>query len=146
MKGLLKTYLIPSVAFLSANTYVIASWGCWSYGGSFSHRGFVESLGLFAIALGSFYASLRSKSAKIAVGALSSLLIIYSVIGMFGYWIRIVPFDESTSATILGLFTSTSMAGAAVAFLLTLPFWLLPILGATSDPSAKTPKSAARAV
>ncbi|HEX2454570.1 MAG TPA: hypothetical protein VHI99_12775, partial [Vicinamibacterales bacterium] len=41
--------------FLTVNTYLIASWWDWQFGGSYGHRGFVDSLPLLAIGLARFF-------------------------------------------------------------------------------------------
>ncbi len=128
MKGAFAAYRWPVIAFLCVNTYVIASWGCWYYGGSFGHRGFVESLVFFALGLGCFYKSLRSRGAKIAAGVFSAFCVAYSLVAMYGYWRHVVPFDESTAATFQRLLTPQTLAGMSAAVLLTSPFWLVPVL------------------
>ena len=39
-----RAFVLPAVLFLVANTYVIASWWDWQFGGSFGHRAFVDAL------------------------------------------------------------------------------------------------------
>ena len=47
--------------FIVLNVYVILSWWCWWYGGSFGQRAFIESYALLALPLGLVIWHLRSK-------------------------------------------------------------------------------------
>ena len=49
-----RAFVLPAALFLAVNTYVIASWWDWQFGGSFGHRGFVDALPIFAIGLAAF--------------------------------------------------------------------------------------------
>ena len=55
MEGRLRRWIFPvAVAFL-LNIYIIFSWWCWWYGGSFSARALVEFYVVLAFPLGAFY-------------------------------------------------------------------------------------------
>ncbi len=47
----LPQYLLALILFLFANTWIILSWWCWWYGGSFGLRAFIESFVLLSIPL-----------------------------------------------------------------------------------------------
>jgi hypothetical protein len=47
-----RNLFIPFIFFFLINLWVISSWECWWYAGSFSQRPFVQSYGLMAIPLG----------------------------------------------------------------------------------------------
>jgi hypothetical protein len=44
-------FFLPITLFIVANIYIILSWWCWWYGGSFGARSFIDSYGLMAIPL-----------------------------------------------------------------------------------------------
>mgnify|MGYP003593392854 CR=1 FL=1 len=41
----------PVFVFLLANVYVVSSWWCWWYGGSYGQRAFIESYAVLALPL-----------------------------------------------------------------------------------------------
>jgi hypothetical protein len=55
MTGKLKRWIIPVLAATLLNLYVVFSWWCWWYGGSFSARALVEFYVVLAFPLGAFY-------------------------------------------------------------------------------------------
>jgi hypothetical protein len=96
VRKMAKEYFLPILVFFPINVYVISSWYCWWYGGSFGQRPFVESIPMFAITLCSLYEGVESAAWKrvmlviiIAASALSFWL-------MLKYWLGIIPFDETT--------------------------------------------------
>jgi hypothetical protein len=89
-------FFVPILLFLPLNIYVISSWHCWWYGGSFGHRAFVESMPIFAVCLCSFYEGIESVwgrrflvSIILSCTALSTWL-------MAKYWTGVIPFDGET--------------------------------------------------
>ncbi len=46
-----KTIFLPTLVFLVVNIYIITSWWCWWYGGSFGSRPFIDSYPLLALSL-----------------------------------------------------------------------------------------------
>lgn len=54
LKGELKKLRLPIVLFLVLNIYVIFSWWCWWYGGTYGQRSMVDSYALMAIPFASF--------------------------------------------------------------------------------------------
>jgi hypothetical protein len=97
-------FLLPSVVFLALDTYVIASWWDWQFGGSFGHRGFVDVLPIFAIGLAASYEwALRRRSGQAAVSARRIVVtaVVVCAIGlnmfqMAQYWNRLLPFSDIT--------------------------------------------------
>lgn len=53
---------IPIFTFVSLNIYIIYSWWCWWYGGSFGSRPMVESYVLLSIPLAAFYSFFDKKT------------------------------------------------------------------------------------
>jgi hypothetical protein len=50
-KSLRQRYGLILMSFLPLNIYIIASWWCWWYGGSFGNRAFIESYAILGIPL-----------------------------------------------------------------------------------------------
>ena len=65
-----RAFVLPGVVFLALDTYVIASWWDWQFGGSYGHRGFVDALPIFALGLAAFFswASGTTSAARATVG------------------------------------------------------------------------------
>ncbi len=90
-------FVPPAIIFLALNTYIIASWWDWQFGGSYGHRGYVDSLPLFAIGLAAFFSwAARRPVTLAAVSAVTVLAICLSVYQMAQYWSGIVPFSDMT--------------------------------------------------
>ena len=91
--------LVPSLAIVMAlETYLIASWRLWSFGGSYGHRAFTDALGLFAIPIAAFFTWASGRSARIArsVAAGTTLAVGLSVFQMVQYWKGMIPLDNTT--------------------------------------------------
>ena len=61
MKNDLKKIKFPIVLFFIINIYIIFSWWCWWYGGSFGQRSLIESYAILAIPFASFIKLLSEK-------------------------------------------------------------------------------------
>jgi hypothetical protein len=59
MKGPLKDYSLPIGVCLLLHLYIVSSWYFWFYGGSFGHRAFVDTMGMFALPLACFFDSVH---------------------------------------------------------------------------------------
>ena len=91
--------------FLIVNTYLIASWWDWQFGGSFGHRGFTDALPVFAIGLAGFYTwSARRTSTTIAAAAVAGCAVTLSVFQMLQYWNGVLPFSDTTWAQYRAIF------------------------------------------
>jgi hypothetical protein len=87
---------LASVAFLAVDTWVIASWDVWWYGGSLGQRPFVEALPVFALGLASLIEAIRAPLARrVALVTIiaASLLAIHSTVA---YWRHVIPYDGTT--------------------------------------------------
>ena len=91
-----RRFVAPAVAFLAGDTYLIASWWDWQFGGSFGHRGFVDTLPLFALGLAAFYrwAFASARRYPIAAGVLCAMAL--NLFQMAQYWHRVLPFSDTT--------------------------------------------------
>ena len=89
--------VLPSVVFLALDTYLIASWWDWQFGGSFGHRGFVDALPLFAVGLAAFFAwATRTTSRRALVATIVVCAIALNLFQMAQYWNRVLPFSDTT--------------------------------------------------
>ena len=92
-----RAFVLPGLAFLAVNTYLIASWWDWQFGGSYGHRGFVDALPLFALGLAAFLAcAARRRTTCIAASVMCFLCVALSVFQMLQYWNGIIPFNDLT--------------------------------------------------
>jgi hypothetical protein len=91
--------MIPSLVFLAMETYVIASWWDWQFGGSFGHRGFVDALPLFAVGLAAFYERAASSTAlRASMTVVVVLSVSLNLFQMAQYWHHLLPFSDLTWA------------------------------------------------
>jgi hypothetical protein len=96
-RGSASAFVPGGVIFLAVNTYIIASWWDWQFGGSYGHRGYVDALPVFAIGLAAFFSwAARRPLPLAAVSALTLIAISLSVFQMAQYWAGIVPFSDMT--------------------------------------------------
>ena len=84
------------VAFLIVVTYVLSSWWCWYYGGSFSTRVFVEYLPVFALLLAISLQYIKEKVAKIAIRSFIVVLIVVCQVQTFQYRYYEIHWAEMT--------------------------------------------------
>lgn len=95
--NLSRAFVVPGAVVLAIHTYIIASWWDWQFGGSYGHRGFVDTLPLFAVGLAGFLAwAARRRSTLFAAAAVCALCCALSVFQMLQYWRRIIPFNDMT--------------------------------------------------
>lgn len=88
---------VPTVVFLALQTYVVASWYDWQFGGSYGHRGFVEALPMFALGLAAFFEWASRTAPRTAVAtAVCAALVSLSVFQMLQYWHGILPIAGTT--------------------------------------------------
>jgi hypothetical protein len=89
----------PAAAILSINTFLIASWFDWQFGGSYSHRAFTDGFALVAVFMASFFAWIDKPSrlaAKAAAAVCALLAVSLSVAQMIQYWIGVLPIANTT--------------------------------------------------
>ncbi len=95
----LRKQIIPIVLCVGITMYLISCWWCWPYGGSFGHRGFIESFVLLAFPLATVYQfAIHTKFTylKRLIFGFSGLCVILSMFTMYQYWSHRIPFDETT--------------------------------------------------
>lgn len=92
-------FVVPASLFLGVNTYLMASWWDWQFGGSYGHRGFVDALSVFALGLAGFYTwSIRTAGRQAVVTAVVILAIALSIFQMLQYWNGVLPISDITWA------------------------------------------------
>lgn len=64
----LPSFFVPTLLFILLNIYIILSWWCWWYGGSFGARAFIDCYGLMAVPLGAFLSYFWNKNKIIFSG------------------------------------------------------------------------------
>ncbi len=87
-KTLYKLYrqaFYPALIFTVLNIYLISSWTCWWYAGSFGHRAFVHSYPLLAIPLGSFVFNIFSEKKLLRYISLLFMLF-FIILNLFQNW------------------------------------------------------------
>jgi hypothetical protein len=100
-----RSLVVPAVVILAIDTYLIASWADWQFGGSFGHRAFTDGLGVFAIFLAAFFEWTMIRPRLAAVVALvTTAAVALSVAQMIQYWMGILPFMDTTWAQYQSLF------------------------------------------
>ncbi len=91
MKGKLKRWIIPVLTATLLNLYLVFSWWCWWYGGSFSARALVEFYVLLALPLGAFYSWIFKRQ-----------VIVRSItVGLLGFFIWLNLFQSKQYRTSL---------------------------------------------
>jgi hypothetical protein len=77
-------------------TYLVSSWWCWYYGGSFSSRVYVEMIPLFMLILGIGLDYFRKKTTKIVLTTTIFLLIVLCQIQTYQYRYYIIHWADMT--------------------------------------------------
>jgi hypothetical protein len=92
-----RALVLPGMLFLAMDTYLIASWWDWQFGGSYGHRGFVDALPVFALGLAAFYTWADATRPRLAAASVVvACAVSLSVLQMVQYWNRILPISDLT--------------------------------------------------
>lgn len=96
----LKSMALPIIVFVFLNTYIILSWWCWWYGGSYGGRAFIESFVLLAFPLGVFLTYILEKKLfiKIPVIIVVSCSILLGSFHVMKYYYGSIHYDGMTKA------------------------------------------------
>jgi hypothetical protein len=81
LKNQLKKLQVSISIFLLLNMYIIFSWWCWWYGGSYGQRSFIDSYALMALPLASFVKIISEKKVFVKATFVS--------IGVFFIWLNV---------------------------------------------------------
>jgi hypothetical protein len=87
---------VPAIAYLAVQTWVVASWSVWSYGGSFGMRALIEAMPVLALGLAALIQQARSAWPRRAVTAALALTTLLAVHGIVAYWLQAIPPDHAT--------------------------------------------------
>jgi hypothetical protein len=110
---------VPLFLFFAFNLWIISSWECWWYAGSFSQRPFVQSYGLLAIPLAFFIEriSVAAKTWKWSFGGLLILLVLLNQFQCWQFMHGILHFELNTKKYYWHVFGKTSIDPEAVKYL-----------------------------
>ena len=88
----------PLAVFFVLNVYVISSWWCWWYGGSFGLRAFVESYALLAVPMACLFswAAEKRKSIRFPIYTIVLLLALRSAFHTIQYYKEVIHYDGMT--------------------------------------------------
>ncbi len=93
-----KQYFLAILLFTAINIYVISSWWCWWYGGSFGMRALIESYALLAIPLAAFFSWLLKQKLKKRIFLLLPVIMIslQSTFHTVQYYYQAIHWDSMT--------------------------------------------------
>ena len=98
-------FTLAILIFMALFVYVIYSWWCWWYGGSFGSCPMIDTYGLMAIPLAAFLAAFTNKSFwKQGVGLLLVLMIALNQIQMNQYRTSLLHWDSMTRKAYFSIF------------------------------------------
>ena len=104
-RGWARNLVVPGAIVLALDTYLIASWGDWQFGGSYGHRGFTDAFGLLAIFLAACFAWTAQQPRRVRfVAAGSAIAVALSIVQMLQYWRGVLPIANTTWAEYRALF------------------------------------------
>jgi hypothetical protein len=102
-RGWAEAFLWSGAFVLTTNTFLIASWFDWQFGGSYGHRAFTDGFALVAVFMASFFAWTAEPHSRIpapimiaTVTVFASLAVLLSVAQMIQYWLGILPIANTT--------------------------------------------------
>ena len=89
--------LLPMALFQLAFLYIVSSWGCWWYGGSFGMRPYVDVVVVFALSLAAAIDHFSAaREYRRIMWSLAIAAVIWTIFNMYLYWRGVVPFDSTT--------------------------------------------------
>jgi len=80
-----KKFFYPLFIYFAINLWIVSSWSCWWYGGSFSQRSLMQSYAVMAIPLGYFFLKVISLK-KIYKYPLILLTVLLVALNLFQTW------------------------------------------------------------
>jgi hypothetical protein len=100
-----KEWSLASTMFTIVNIFIILSWWCWWYGGSFGGRSFIESYALLSIPLAGFfnYASLKRSVLKLTC-ILTLFFIFLNLYQTIQYKHGVIHYDSMTGSAYAAVF------------------------------------------
>jgi hypothetical protein len=97
--------VVGAIVVMALDIYLIASWWDWQFGASYGHRGFIDTLPLFALGLAALFewSTMRPQRMMI-VGTIASMAVFLSVFQMLQYWNGVLPMSDMTWDQYRGVF------------------------------------------
>jgi hypothetical protein len=94
----LKEFFLPLLVFLVVNVFVVLSWWCWWYGGSFGLRAFIESYALLAVPLALLIRQVLKLKIfyRIASLAFFALFAVLNIFQSYQYYYGAIHWDSMT--------------------------------------------------
>jgi hypothetical protein len=94
----LRDVAAPLAIALIVDTYLIASWWDWQFGGSFGHRAFVDVYPAFALGLAATYSRLGAATPHVrrTIATCVICLCALSLFQMLQYWHGVLPISDMT--------------------------------------------------
>ncbi|HIE15467.1 MAG TPA: hypothetical protein EYP69_00935 [Bacteroidales bacterium] len=99
LKKALKKFFIPLLIFVPLNIYIIFSWWCWWYGGSFGQRAFIESYAIMSIPLAMVIYRVYRTKIFVIKSIFTVLLLFFIYLNMFNsyqYIHEVIHYDGTT--------------------------------------------------
>lgn len=95
LKKYVKDWFWAFVVFFLLNTYIIASWWCWWYGGCFSMRPYIDSYVIMAFLFASLFTWLQTRklAVKIPVTVVTTALSALTIFMSIKYYYGSIHFD-----------------------------------------------------
>src|SRR5262249_44065625 len=88
--------LAAAIVFMT-DTYLIASWWDWQFGGSYGHRGFIDLLPFFGLGLAAFFDWAAETVTRQRIVAIATVaLVALSSVQMLQYWNGVLPISDTT--------------------------------------------------
>ncbi len=91
-----KGLFFPITVYFLITFYVLSCWWCWSWGGSFSNRGLIESYAFLAFPMAAFYNWFNKKIPKITLRIAVVILIAYNLLQTYQYCAVVIHWDNMT--------------------------------------------------
>ncbi|MBN2175766.1 MAG: hypothetical protein JW731_16670 [Bacteroidales bacterium] len=90
--------LIPLLIYTLVNIYVVSSWWCWWYGGSFSQRAFVDQYGIMALgwAAAIAWSVDKKKLIKYLLAAIVVVLVFFNIFQTIQYYNNAIHYMAMT--------------------------------------------------
>lgn len=85
---------LPLVIAFPVSAYVLSCWWCWSWGGSFSIRAFVEYYAFLAVPMASFFVYFIEQRKSTILYVLTSLLVLFNLYQTFQYTRVVIHWDN----------------------------------------------------
>lgn len=96
MRRVNSEFFMPALALVAGQTWIMASWIFWDYGGSYGHRGYTDWLVLFALPLAALIERVRVSRYADLFWVAAGACVFLSVYQMLQYWHELIPSEGPT--------------------------------------------------